>query len=295
MLPQVAQASTVGTCCVGGTTKKFSPFGAVDTLVIASAVSPTSIVGAAGSYVANNLLPSVRVLTPSGDSVAGLTVTFSVPPGSGDSIHGPVQVTDVHGIATVGAWFLTNPGADSVLATVTPPHPGSGVQNNEILFTATVFSGEVPFQSSGWFYKQISSLDPVPSEWTTIAPTVANGWTPGSAPFGTPGCGLPTPATPWTVGTTMLLRRDVFVPLGTTSMKVDVLIDNDLHLFVNGWDISGGLIFNGGCADGHPLSYSIYGPAFEGHLVPGQVNQIFIRGVDEGVQSYLDAKITFAP
>jgi hypothetical protein len=150
----------------------------------------------------------------------------------------------------------------------------------------------VPFQSGGWFFKQISSFDPVPSEWTTIAPTVANGWTPGSAPFGTPGCSLATPATPWTLGTTILLRRDVFVPLGTSSITIDVLIDNDAQVFVNGWDVSGGLIINENCANTHPLSFSVHGPDAEGPLVPGQVNQIFIRGVDRGVQSYLDAKIT---
>jgi hypothetical protein len=299
LLPEFAHAGAVGKCCLGGTVKTFSPFGAVDTLVNVTAVSPTSIVGEPGSYVPNGLLPSVRVLTPAGVPVEGLTVTFSVHVGSGDSIHSPNQVTDANGVATVRAWFLTLPGPDTVIATVTPPHPGSGVQGSPVVFQALVASTPpVPFGSGGWFFKQIGNFDPVPSQWTTIAPTTANGWTPGSAPFGSTnvsGCTLSAPLTAWTVNTTMLLRRDVFIPVGTSSMTIEVLIDNDAHVFVNGTDVSGGLSIHEGCANLHPLSFTIYGPASEGPLVPGQVNQIFIRGVDRGVQSYLDARITLAP
>jgi hypothetical protein len=299
LLPEYAHAGALGACCLGGTVKTFSPFGAVDTVVNVTAVSPTSIVGEPGSYVPNGLLPSVRVLTPAGVPVEGLTVTFSVHVGSGDSIHSPNQVTDANGVATVGAWFLTLPGPDTVIATVTPPHPGSGVQGSPIVFQALVASTPpVPFGSGGWFFKQIGNFDPVPSQWTTIAPTTANGWTPGSAPFGSTnvsGCTLSAPLTAWTVNTTMLLRRDVFIPVGTSSMTIEVLIDNDAHVFVNGTDVSGGLSIHEGCANLHPLSFTIHGPASEGPLVPGQVNQIFIRGVDRGVQSYLDARITLAP
>jgi hypothetical protein len=297
LLPEYAHAGTLGACCLGGSVKTFSPFGAVDTLVIAGAVSPTSIVGEPETYVPNALRPSIRVLTPTGVPVEGLTVTFSA--ASGDSIHSPVQLTDVNGVATVGAWFLTLPGPDTVFATVTPPHPGSGVQGSPVVFSALLASTPpIPFGSAGWFFRQISNLDPVPSQWTTIAPTVANGWSPGIAPFGSAnvsGCGTSPAATAWAVNTTMLLRRDVFVPLGTGSMTIEVLIDNDVHVFVNGSDVSGGLQMHEGCANLHPRSFTINGPDSEGPLLPGEVNQIFIRGVDRGVQSYVDSRITLSP
>jgi hypothetical protein len=78
-------------------------------------------------------------------------------------------------------------------------------------------------------------------------------------------------------------------------MTIEVLIDNDVHVFVNGSDVSGGLQMHEGCANLHPRSFTINGPDSEGPLLPGEVNQIFIRGVDRGVQSYVDSRITLSP
>jgi hypothetical protein len=161
---------------------------------------------------------------------------------------------------------------------VTPPTPAS-------------------FGSGNWNYKQLSNFDPVPGIWTTITPTAADGWSMGSAPFGVvTTCNLAPPSTPWTLNTTMLLRRDVLIPANTISATIDILIDNDVHVFVNGWDVSTGLIINEGCANLHPVSLIVpasTGPATaQAPLVAGQVNKIFIRGVDRGGQSYLDAKVT---
>ncbi|HSR90296.1 MAG TPA: hypothetical protein VLK88_03240 [Gemmatimonadales bacterium] len=287
-------SAAVGSTGVGGKTKNFSTFGVVDPQVNAVAVSPTSLTGPAGSSVAAADLPAVKVSTPLGKLFTNYPVAFSVV-GSQGGITGGAAVTNGSGIATVGSWTLgSGAGPDSVSATVAPPHLNSFVQGSPVLFVATIASTlPVPFGSGGWFYKQISNSDPVPSGWTTIAPTAANGWTPATAPFGTKvGCGSPLLpiGTPWGLNATILLRRDVFVPAGVVSMTIDALVDNDVHVFVNGNDVSGGLISHEGCADVNPLgSFIVQAPI----LIPGQVNQIFIRGVDRGVESYLDARLDY--
>lgn len=287
--PTPLSAAVVGNTGVAGKTKTLSTFGVLDPQLNVTAVSPTSVIGAIGSAVAPADLPSVRVATPLNKLFTNYPVAFSVV-GSEGSITGGTAVTNGSGIATVTSWTLgTGPGPDYVNATVAPPHLGSYVQGSPVLFTATIAS-TLPLQygSDGWFYQQISNSDPIPS--TTIDPTVANGWTPGIAPFGTNvGCGLPV-ATPWAINTTVLLRRDVLVPAGATSMTINVLIDNDAQVFVNGSDVSGGLVTHEGCAyNSPPAGFTVQAPT----LLPGQVNKIFIRGRDRGVESYLDAKVTY--
>lgn len=133
-----ADPSINSTCCLGGTTKSFSPFGAVDTSTTMDAASLRRITGAANSPVPSNLLPAVQILTPQGHPVPGITVTFSVPQGSEGSITGATQVTDQNGIARVGSWTLgSGQLSDKVIATGVP-FPGSGLERNGLDFTATV-------------------------------------------------------------------------------------------------------------------------------------------------------------
>ncbi len=292
--PTPLSAAVVGGTGVGGKTKSLSTFGVVDPQVNVVAVSPTSLTGAAGSSVAPADLPSVKVSTPLNKLFTNYPVTFAVV-GSQGSITGEAAVTNGSGIATVGSWTLGSAaGPDSVSATVAPPHLNSFVDGSPALFVATIASTlPVDFGSGGWFYKQISNSDLGWSSWTTIAPTVANGWTPATAPFGTKaGCGPPLLpiATPWAINTTILLRRDVFVPAGAGSMTIDALVDNDVEVFVNGNEVSDGLVHHELCANINPPgSFTVQTPI----LIPGQVNQIFIRGVDRGSESYLDARLDY--
>jgi hypothetical protein len=140
-LPEPAQAATVATCCLGGTTKKFSPFGAVDTLATIDPASRT-VEGAANSPVIPARLPRIVIVTPTGRPVPGVIVTFAVPAGSQGSITGAVQITDASGAATVGGWTLGDGSLpNTVTATATPLIPGSGFANNPALFTAIIVSG----------------------------------------------------------------------------------------------------------------------------------------------------------
>ena len=121
LLPRPLVAATVGTCCLGGSTKKLSPFGSVDTRTYVNPASATSIVGLPGSAVPSGQLPTVRLTTDSGHPIPGAIVTFSIVTGSGGSISGVSQVTDTGGRATLGSWTLgSTPGMDTVFAFVTP-------------------------------------------------------------------------------------------------------------------------------------------------------------------------------
>lgn len=126
-----------GTCCLGGSTRTFSPFGAVDTLTIMDANSQREVRGAPNAPVGPSDLPSVQIKTPTGRPVPGITVTFSIPAGNEGSLTGAVQVTDANGIAKLGGWTL---GAgvlpNNVIATGTPLL-GSGIDGNGQGFNAT--------------------------------------------------------------------------------------------------------------------------------------------------------------
>ncbi len=134
----VGDPTVNGGCCLGGTTKNFSPFGAVDTLTTMDAASAPSFSGTPNTAVPGNLLPRVHIFTPRGNPVPGVTVTFAIPAGSEGSITGAVQVTDAEGIAKLGGWTL-GPGSlpNTVSATATPL-TGSGVLRNGMVFTAVL-------------------------------------------------------------------------------------------------------------------------------------------------------------
>jgi|tagenome__1003787_1003787.scaffolds.fasta_scaffold20984380_3 hypothetical protein len=306
-LHATSMMTTVGT---GGTLKHLSPFGSVN-----PASNPGSIgtvdgngqptdgsVGAPGNVF-------VKVTSQNGTPIKNVPVTFG-----GQS----TAATDQNGVAaflwtaTPGTTLTaTVPNEDGCPAVTT--HNAPDAYRPRVCFSpsAVTFTAAqtVPtsFGSAGWSYKQIGSTDPVPSPMVT--PLAADGWAIGQAPFGStetsPACSsLPVRATEWSLGTlvqpsTMLLRRDVFIPANTTSATIDLLIDNDVQVSVNGFDVSGGLVQHENCADILPLGpFTISasaGPASAvAPLIAGQVNKIFVRGVDRGVQSFLDVKMSLS-
>jgi hypothetical protein len=128
-------ASLYATSGVGGTTRNFSPFGLVDTLVQMTANSPTAQTALAGSAVAAP--PSVTLRTPNGHLFSGLPVNFAITSGGG-SVTAASTSTDLSGVATLGSWTLGGtPGPNTVNATATPPHPGSGILSSPLTFAAT--------------------------------------------------------------------------------------------------------------------------------------------------------------
>ncbi len=306
LAPQKLLAAVVGSGGVGGKTKNFSPFGAADTAFVMSPRSPSPFVEIGGATVDAAHLPSVKVTTPKGDSVPGVTVTFS----STDNITGAVQLTDAHGIATLTSWTVGFAlGSHTVTATATPPYTGTtGVAGSPYTFTANVLAG--------YRYSAIGSGSP-PSGFTT-AGFDDSGWAIGLGAFGgkaargqTQVCPLDaTVHTPWTAATStssagspsntsdLLLRQWVAVPTGFSgSLRISAAIDNDMQVFVNGTDVTAsagsGSLLNGfqthdGCATAGSFVFTASGST----LIPGVPNLIVVRARDRGVISFVDLVIS---
>ena len=130
---------------VGGTTKNFSPFGLVDTLLVMTPRSDTSQEAPVGTTVAS--APSLAVNTPQGNAYVGLPVTFQVTAGGG-SLAGAPTKTDGSGVATVGSWTLgTSAGLNTVTAAATAPVAGTGVKGSPLAFHATALApSQLAFQ-----------------------------------------------------------------------------------------------------------------------------------------------------
>jgi hypothetical protein len=306
--PLYATALTTG---LGGTTKKLSPFGVVDTLITVTAVSPTHITGIAGAPVPPSVRPSVRVATPTNRPVTNYPVTFAVPSGSEGSVTGGSALTNGSGVATVGSWTLGSTlGTDQVNATVAPPHLNSGVAGSPVAFSATVEpSTPVGYKSAGYSYSLIGS-GPAPSGWETAAYTGVGGWPIGAAGFGTnfaaDGCTIvsdiqtawPAAASTSTVSD-LLLRKSVIVPDGWTGgLSIAMAIDNDAQVFVNGVDITatagvpvGGFMVHEGCATRGSLVFT----APNNILLPGADNLIAVRARDRGRTAFFDMQVTLVP
>ncbi len=93
--------------------------------------------------------------------------------------------------------------------------------------------------------------------------------------------------TNWPLYTDILLRKNFTLPPGASNLKVSVAIDNDVQVFINGYDISGGLINHEGCAVRDSFNFT----APDNLLKTGE-NLLAVRGKDRGVGSYLDVQVT---
>jgi hypothetical protein len=313
LLPEPIQATSLGTCCLGGTTKNFSPFGAVDTLLNVSAVSPNPVFAPAGSAVPSTQLPSVRVLTPTGRPVQGLTVTFSIPAAAPGAITGTTQLTDVNGVATVGSWTLGSASQfDTVYATVSAPHLRSGVGGNPVTFQAQPTA--VPafnWGATGWSWRSLSTYPTVPDQATILSQAVSSsaGYSgPDQAPFIDIGiatiCGnTSNNASVFPVNGIVAFRRDFVMPTGATTGTIYFAMDNDFKVFVNGTDmttsvalisgstgiyasgIEAGFINHDGCASQGSFSLALSG------LSP-VTNSVVVVALDRGGETYFDASLT---
>jgi hypothetical protein len=116
-------------------------------------------------------------------------------------------------------------------------------------------------------------------------------WATGAGGFGSGGgCTLSSPAyinSTWSLNSDILLRKTFLIPAGTANLSVHIAIDNDVQVFINGHDISGGLRTHEGCAQRD--SYIFVAPD---SILHGGVNVLAVRGRDRGVEAYLDVEVT---
>ena len=168
-------------------------------------------------------------------------------------------------------------------------------------FTATGAPPAPDYGATNWSYL-VQPSAPDGNGWATLSwPVTESGWAQGTAPFGSVSANETSPngcndtaTTEWDVGNVILLRRDFFVPAGTTSAQIAVKIDNDVQVFLNGTDVSDGTRNHEGCGETNLLTpFTV--TAASGTLVPGAVNKLAVLGVDRGSESYLDVKVTLTP
>lgn len=305
----------------GGVTSRFSDF----QFALPSKMTVDAGDGQAGFAGADlPINPSVLVTDLAGDPVANATVSFA-----GTGSVGPAQVTTgVDGKASVswgvvaGGNSLTasgrgiggadfngpRAGVDPFMAIqspfdlVAPPTPSAVLlKTGSQVFSATgVAPATLPvsYLGSGYLFKQVV-FDAEPNFFFG---GLGNGFALGGAGFGTAGSGCDlnaNVASPWDLGSDILVRRQIIVPSDAAQIKISVAIDNDIKVYVDGIDVTAsanpattpdafGYVEHEGC----PALDSF---SFFASVTPG-LHEVAIRGRDRGGQAYLDVKVeTYSP
>lgn len=145
----------------------------------------------------------------------------------------------------------------------------------------------VAYQSGGWRYLQVTTGDLAGFE-KGAEPA---GFADGTASFGTGG-GCPLDATvqtQWDSSTDLLLRRTLSFPNGAQGVEVGVAVDNDVQVWFNGVDISGGLRASGGCATLDGFVFPV-----PNTLILAGDNLLAVRARDEGGIALVDVRVSAA-
>ena len=254
--------------------------------------------------------PSVVLTSQQGDPIPNWPVTFSVASGGGTINNGTVPVivvTGPGGVASLTSWNLGAAGINTVSATPTPVtgqptsstiayQPAGAFDPGSRIFTATA-AGAIGYEATGWRYLLSDSQGAFPVSVINFdEPSYKDtGWSTGHAGFGVDNdaCTLNQTATSteWPEFTQILLRKPFTVPLGVSSVEINVAIDNNIKVFVNGTDVTGtadvtledGFVAHEGCATRGSFSFSAE--------VTSGINWLAIHGVDEGSSAYVDAEV----
>ena len=93
--------------------------------------------------------------------------------------------------------------------------------------------------------------------------------------------------TEWPGETDLLVRKALELPAGTTDVVVYVAVDNDVQVFINGYDVSDGLQFHEGCPSLGSFSFAV-----PDSLLQVGTNLLAVRARDRGGLAYLDLGVT---
>ena len=326
-------AAALKTGGVGGTTRKFSKFGAVDPELDVIA-QPTSTSGTAGEPVEQP--PSVLIRTKTlSTPIEGIEVGFEVGEGGG-TIAPAEDSTGSDGVAATTSWVL-GAGENTVIATPVEPVTEINFTPSSVTFTAEG-TGTIDYRSPGYRFIRIGSTPPSEgtddypgSQWFLPEFTPSSAWGTGGAPFGDPGAGCSifgsSPVvTTWEAseveatqadsgsGTALLVRKTFTTPVGFEGeVLVHVAIDNDIQVYVDGTDITNHEsvnFFGQNNTDVVNGSWAEFTNGFQPHLgcaqqndgtftVPGSLlddgttHVIAIYAHDWGGASYLDIQVEF--
>jgi hypothetical protein len=342
LLPQPLHAAVLlnVTGGVGGTTKRFSKFRAVDP-ELELVPQPTSTSGTAGAPVATPPSVLVRTQNPALHTpIPGIDVAFEVPDGSPGTIDPDTVTTDENGVAATTSWVL-GPGTNTVTATPqTPVDEDTDEPVEEITFTpeSETFTAEgiaFAYRFVGTDVNGTVTVSPGDTAgWTSTSFDAFSSWETSMSsplPFGDPDqyagqCSygsILNPETAWLPSTRvvaqyqdpdvangaasgLLLRQGVAVPGNTTALTINVAIDNDIAVFLNGnpltegtpgvtfsrnigdWEAGsvGGFLIHDGCAAPNSGTFTVGEET--GFFTAGEVNLLAVYGRDRGGATYLD-------
>ena len=93
--------------------------------------------------------------------------------------------------------------------------------------------------------------------------------------------------TEWPVETDLLVRKTFELPVGTTDVVVYVAVDNDVQVFINGYDISDGLQTHEECPSLDSFTFAV-----PDSLLQVGTNLLAVRARDRGGLAYLDLEVT---
>jgi hypothetical protein len=147
----------------------------------------------------------------------------------------------------------------------------------------------VPYGASGYSYQVVPLNDGIGFERLDFDDS---GFDVGDAGFGVSEgpCPLNNPdyvRTEWPVGTDLLVRKTFELPAGSTDVVVYVAVDNDVQVFINGYDISGGLQTHEECPSLDSFAFAV-----PDSILHVGTNLLAVRARDRGVLSYLDLEVT---
>lgn len=144
----------------------------------------------------------------------------------------------------------------------------------------------LPYLSTGYRYAMVS-FDALPGFEQPGYDD--SGFSTGDAGFGFGnGCPLDsTVKTAWPVSSDLLVRKSFLLPADASAVKVGVAVDNDVQVFVNGVEISGGLLLHEFCAARDSFIF----PVPDAILHFGASNLLAVRARDRGGVSYLDMEV----
>jgi hypothetical protein len=110
----------------------------------------------------------------------------------------------------------------------------------------------------------------------------------GNSAFGSSGsCPLVSTArTNWPINTDLLLRKQFILDAIPQTLTISVAIDNDIQVFMNGQDVSGGVRIHEGCATRNTFFFNV-----PPSVLKAGSNLLAVRAIDRGSESYVDVQI----
>lgn len=150
----------------------------------------------------------------------------------------------------------------------------------------------IPYGAGGYRYQSYADLSAVPADWASPAfdeSGLADGVMPfGSWELGGAGCPLAAEAnTVWPSPSTLLVRRTFVLPRGATGVTINLGVDNDALVAVNG-NLLGDWIHHEYCPVRDEFFYDV--PAE--FLNRSGNNMLAVLAHDDGAESWIDVRLT---